>query len=98
MNRFKNHHEEVNEANEINHQIDEFEQGESGYLFDGIEKLTVKTFRYHDIRASSYCKLPKSFCNSSSIVNIQNDDNYRSLWSILAHKYKVDNHRERVSH
>ena len=55
-------------------------------------------FRYHDIRASSYCKLPKSFFISTSIVNIQNDDNNCFLWSILAQKYKVDNHRERVSH
>ena len=63
-----------------------------------LNKLTVKMFRYHDIRASSYCKLPKSFCNSKSKVNIQNNDNYCFLWSILAHKYKVDDHRERVSH
>ena len=55
-------------------------------------------FKYHDIRASSYCKLPKSFCISNSIVNIQNNDNFCFLWGILAHKYKVDNHRERVSH
>ena len=54
-------------------------------------------FRYHDIKASSFCKLPKSFCSSTSIVNIQNDDNCCFLWSILAHKYKVHNHRERVS-
>ena len=67
-------------------------------MIDGIKKLTVEMFRYHDIRASSYCKLPKSFCNSTSIINIQNDDNYCFLWFILAHKYKVDNHRERVSH
>ena len=55
-------------------------------------------FIYHDIRASSYSKLPKSFCNSTSIVNIQNDDNYCFIWSILAHKYKTDHHREKVSH
>ena len=53
-------------------------------------------FRYHDIRASSFCKLLKSFCSSTSIVNIQNDDNYCFLWSILAHKHKVGKHRERV--
>ena len=82
----------------MNHQIDEFEPGESGYIFDSIKKLTVKMFKYHDIRASSYCKLPKAFCNSKSIVDIQNNDNYCFLWSFLAHKYKVDNHRERVSH
>ena len=97
-NNFKNQYEELNEANELNHQIDEFEQGESGYIFDSIKKLTVKMFKYHDIRASSYCKLPNPFCNSKSIINIQNNDNYCFLWSILAHKYRVDNHRERVTH
>ena len=55
-------------------------------------------FRYHDIRASSYCKLPKCFCSSKTMVNIQKDDNYCSLWPSLAHKYKVENHQERVSH
>ena len=97
-NKFKNQYEEIREADELGHSLDEFEQGESGYIFDSIKKLTVKMFKYHDIRASSYCKLPKSFCNSKSIVNIKNNDNYCFLWSILAHKYKVDNHRERVSH
>ena len=76
----------------------EFEQVESASIFDSIKKITVKMFKYHDIRAFSYCKLPKSFCNSKSLVNIQNNDNYCFLWSILAHKYKVDNHREKVSH
>ena len=97
-NNFKNQYEELDEANELGHQLDDFEQGEIGYIFDSIKKLTVKMFKYHDIRASSYCKLPKSFCNSKSIVNKQNKDNYCFLWSILAHKYKVDSHRERVSH
>ena len=55
-------------------------------------------FKYHDIRASSFCKLPKSFYNSKIVLNIQNNDNYCSLWSILADKHKVNNHRERVSH
>ena len=95
---FENQYEELNEANELSHQLDEFEQGESGYIFDSIKKLTVKMFKNHDIRASSYCKLSKPFCNSKSIVNIQNKDNYCLLGSILAHKHKVDNHCERVTH
>ena len=97
-NNFKNQYEELNEANELSHKIDEFEEGESGYIFDSIKKLTVKMFKYHDIRASSYCKLPEPFFDSKSIVNIQNNDNYCFLCSILAHKYKVNRHRERVSH
>ena len=55
-------------------------------------------FRYHDKIASLYCKLRNLFCSSTSIVNKQNDDKYCFLWSVLAHKHKVDNHRERVSH
>ena len=55
-------------------------------------------FRYHDITASSFCKLPKTFCSSKPIVSIKNDDNYCFLWCILAHKYIEDNHRETVSH
>ena len=97
-NKFKNQYEELREADELSHQLDEVEQGESGYIFDSKKNLTVKMFNYHDIRAFSYCKLPKPFCNSKSIVNIQNNDNYCFLWSILALKNEVDNHRERVSH
>ena len=97
-NNFKNQHEEVDEANELKHQIDELQQGESGYILDSIKKLTVKMFKYQDIRASCFCKLPKSFCSSTSIVNIQNDDNCCFSGSILVQKYKVDNHREIVTH
>ena len=57
-NKFKNQYEEIREADELGHSLDEFEQGESGYIFDSIRKLTVKMFKYRDIRASSYCKLP----------------------------------------
>ena len=53
--------------------------------------------RYHDIRASSSCILPKSFCNSTYVIDIQNDDNYCFLWSILAQKYTADSYRDRVS-
>ena len=37
INRFKNRYEELNEANELSHQTDEFEEGEIGYIFDSIK-------------------------------------------------------------
>ena len=42
---FKNQYEEINESNELSDQIDEFEQGESGYIFDSLKKITVKKFK-----------------------------------------------------
>ena len=60
----------MNNANDISKQIDDIEKDESGYTFDSILKLILKLFKYNDIRASSYCKLPKACCSSKSIVNI----------------------------
>ena len=37
-NKFQNQYDELNEANELGHQLDEFEQGESGYIIDSIKK------------------------------------------------------------
>ena len=54
-------------------------------------------FRYHVKRASSYWKIPKRICNSKSIVNIQNDDDFRLLWLILAHVDELNLHRESES-
>ena len=36
-NKFKNQYEELNEANDISRQIDEFEEGESSCIFDSIK-------------------------------------------------------------
>ena len=38
INKFKNQYEELNETKELSHKIDEFEGGESGYIFDSIKK------------------------------------------------------------
>ena len=45
-----------------------------------LQKKTLKMFRYHDTGAFCFFKLPKPFCTSKSIVNIQNTDNYCVLW------------------
>ena len=86
----------MNGGNELSKQIGEIEQGKSGYAFDSRIKLTTIMFRCHDIKASSFFKLAKPFFTSKSIVNIQNDGKYCFSWCLLAHKYKVDKHRERV--
>ena len=41
-NNFKNQYEEINEANEKNSQLDDCQEGERGYTFDGITKLQKK--------------------------------------------------------
>ena len=51
----------------------------------------------HDpTRAGSYLQLPKKIIESTSVLNIQNDDELCALWCILAHlfpKYRADQRR-----
>ena len=49
----------------------EYGQEKSGFSFDSMKKVTKNFSRYQDIGASSYCNLPKSYCNQKFIVNIQ---------------------------
>ena len=65
----------MNEAIDMSHQVDEFEQGESGYIFENKKRLTLKMFRYHAISTSCFCILPRPFCSSKTFVDIKNDDN-----------------------
>ena len=58
--------------------------------FDTTTKFTIKMFRFYIEGASSCCKLPKPFCNSNSIVNIQILGKYCFPWYIPADKYKID--------
>ena len=95
---FEKQYEQLVEETESDSRIGEKEQGESGYSFENIIKITTTISRYHAIQARSYCKLLKPYCDSKSVVNIQNDDNCCFLWCILAHSHEVDRDRERVSH
>ena len=90
-------HEEANETDELSNETNEFEQSQSGYTSDSITKLPKK-FIYHEIGASSSCKLTNPFYNSKSTVKTQKDANYCVLWCLLAHNTKVDMHRGNESH
>ena len=50
------------------------------------------------MQAFDYCKLPKHYCVSKSVVNIQNDESYCFSWCISALLHENGLHRERVSH
>ena len=93
----------MNESNELSNQLDEFEKGGSGYIFYSLTKIILKMFRYHVIRVSSSCKLPKRFCKSNSLVNLINRDKYCFLRSILAlesagYDYSAQNAHKKFNH
>ena len=57
--------------------------------------MTIYFSKTDELNSSSYVKIP---LRSSAILNIENDDNYCFLWTILAHLHPFENsHPNRVS-
>jgi hypothetical protein len=78
----------------INTQIEERYFDKSGLSLDKVLYLTLNIFKVKDYRGSLFKQLP---FKTQSVINVQNNDNKCFLWSILAAKYPVQNHANRVS-
>ena len=67
----------------------------SGWNFQTIIYLENEIYKTLGIRGNSYFKLP---FRSITLLNIQNENNFCLIWSILAKLYPTDDHVERVSY
>ena len=74
------------------------EMQESGWNFQRVDSMTISFYDTGSMDGSSYVKVP---IRSSAILNIQNDDNYCFIWSILAKLHPISDskngHGVRVS-
>ena len=60
------------------------EMKDSGWRFDKIISMTIYFYKTQELNGSSYVKIP---IRSNAILNIQNDDKYCLVMSILAHMF-----------
>ena len=68
---------------------------DSGWRFNKLVSMTIYFYKTKELNGSNYVKIP---LRSSAILNIENDDKYCFLWSILAHLHPCENsHPNRVS-
>ena len=87
--------EETNIYSQLDSQITNQELKDSGWRFNKIISMTIYFYKTKELNGSSYVKIP---LRSSAILNIENDDKYCFLWSILAHLHPCQNsHPNRVS-
>ena len=95
-----NHNLTESDLNNINirwdleRQIQQQEIKYSGWRFDKIISMTIYFYKTQELNGSNYVKLP---LRSNAILNIQNDDKYCFIWSILAYMFPVLNNPQRVS-
>ena len=79
----------------MEHQIQIQETKETGWMFDKINSMKTSFYKTGELNGTSYVKIP---LGSSAILNIQNNDKYCFVWSILASLHQCKNdHPNRVS-
>ena len=79
----------------LEHQIQQQEMKDSGWIFDKINSMTVYFYKTPKLNGSNYVKM---HLRSSAILNIENIDKYCFSWSILASLLSCNNiHPDRVS-
>ena len=79
----------------LEHQIQKQEMKDSGWRFDKINSMTIYFYETTEMNGSNYIKIP---LRSNAILNVENNDKYCFLWSILAWLHPCNiNHPNRVS-
>ena len=85
----------INVVSQLDYQILQQEMKDSDWRFDKINSLTVYFYKTNEMNGSIYVKVP---LRSNAILNIENNDKYCFLWSILAYLHPCNkNHPNRVS-
>ena len=80
---------------QLEYQIQQQEMKDSGWRFDKINSMTIYFYETNEMNGSNYVKVP---LRSNAILNVENNDKYCFLWSILASLHPCNNnHPNRIS-
>ena len=79
----------------LEHQIQQQEMKDSGWRSDKTNSMTIYFYKTTELNGSNYVKIP---LRSNAILNVENNDKYCFLWSVLAYLHPcTNNHPNRVS-
>ena len=80
---------------QLEHQVQNQEMKESGWVFDKIISMKISFYKTGELNGTSYVKIP---LRSNAILNVQNNDKYCFIRSILASLHPcVNTHPSRVN-
>ena len=78
----------IDVRSQLEHQIQIQKTKESGWIFDKIISMKISFFKTTEMNGTSYVKIP---LRSNVILNVQNNDKYCFIWSILASLHPCKN-------
>ena len=80
--------DKINIISPLEFQIQQQEMKNSGWRFDKINSMTKYFYKTNEMNGSNYAKIP---LRSNAILNIETNDKYCFLWSILASLHPCNN-------
>ena len=78
----------IDVKSQLEHQFQIQETKESGWIFDKINSMKITIYKTGEINGSNYVK---NHLRSNAILNIENNDKFCFLWSILAYLHPCEN-------
>ena len=91
----QSHIDNINITFPLEHQIQKQEMKDSGWRFDKLYSMTIYFYETTKMNGSNYIKFP---LRSNAILNVENNDKYCFLWSVIASLYPCNNnHPNKVS-
>ena len=85
----------IDVTSQLEQQIQNQVMKESGWIFHKVNSMKLSFYKSTELDGTSYVKVP---LRSSAILNIQNNDKYCFIWSILASLHPCENtHPSRVN-
>ena len=73
---------------QLEHQIQKQETKESGWIFGKINSMKISFYKTTELNGSSYVKIQ---LRTSAILNVQNNDKFCFIWSILPSLHPCEN-------
>ena len=78
----------IDVTSQLEQQFQNQEMKESGWIFDKINSMKLSFYKSTELDGTSYVKIP---LRSNAILNVQNNDKYCFIWSILASLHPCEN-------
>ena len=83
---------------ELNEQIESLEDEGSGWSFEEVDKVVIRTVVYDPLRASKYLELPKHIADKKAVINIQNNDEECFKWCLALYLRKLEEPKLKNGH
>ena len=83
--------------NNLLYEVDQWNKRGSNFNIERVSRFVLSIPPYHPLHGSTFVRKPEFLAKKHCIVNVQNDDEKCSLWSVLSALYPASANPHRLS-